>query len=498
MDPTTLVTFLFRAPPRVRAVELLGSWDNFTQPYVMHHDRRRGVGTWSGCFKFTNIIFDGDHPYWTKPRSGGLKQGGTYWFYYRLDYDIDAYDDSREWTTGCPLLPGQPVNVIDVPIEVVRPPSRCQSARFASENVEGTLASLKSMPRYAVAQTLDPQDKFAPLEPPKASQVHGRCISDVALNGRLEGQPPSIAETPVSSCQRDKPAGAHDRSALHSARSRHADVGAPAVQPPEAGGPDPAHAREDGSPCAAPSTFEGFDFDLTSTMASPDAPALNAIKEDDESVRDRRGVGTAQRGRSQASSVYSDQEWRSRPASSRTTYGHRDDRSPNGTGDPSQASSHTSHSPLTEHGTCAEDLWSPTFSAATVSSNGGPNTPFRLSDAHSHGAAAAAAVAAAAAQTGGAGAEYALDDVARRLRVLGGGSGSPLIEAVHEDAPAPTNGAYRLPAHDVERVHGLGQLPLLPGHHTKPLAPAFHPDGGAGTVADDIFSELGYLSGSIN
>ena len=114
MDPTTLVTFLFKAPPEVRTVELLGSWDNFTQPYRMHHDRRRGTGFYSGCFKFHNIIFDGDGARWTRPRTGGLKQGRVYWYYYRTNDMDETYDDSREWTSTCPLLPGQRLNVIYV------------------------------------------------------------------------------------------------------------------------------------------------------------------------------------------------------------------------------------------------------------------------------------------------------------------------------------------------------------------------------------------------
>lgn len=75
MDPTTLVTFLFRAPTEARTVELLGSWDCFTQPYRMHNDRRRGI--WSGIFKFENISFDGNGVQWTKPRSGGKQNGKT-------------------------------------------------------------------------------------------------------------------------------------------------------------------------------------------------------------------------------------------------------------------------------------------------------------------------------------------------------------------------------------------------------------------------------------
>lgn len=197
MDPTTLVTFLFKAPPEARTVELLGSWDNFTHPYLMEHDRRRGTGFWSGCFKFENIIWDGDSPGWNKPRTGGLKQGGTYWYYYRLNDEVEAYDDSKVYTTTCPLLPGQPMNVIEVPVEVHEAPPR---ARSVSMDVAVTIGNLPN------THTLDPDDKFNPLDPPPISKVHERCLSDFALNGRLEGKAqalrsmesiPSPPESPV-------------------------------------------------------------------------------------------------------------------------------------------------------------------------------------------------------------------------------------------------------------------------------------------------------------
>lgn len=182
MDPTTLLTFLFRAPPEAHTVELFGSWDNFQQPYPMHHDRRRGKGFWSGCFTFSNIIFDGDGVHWSKPRTGGLKQGGTYWYFYRLNDDAEAYDDTQFYTNSCPLLPGQRLNMIEVPIEVADIPSRCVSAGGDSA---------EDLARVASVQTLDPADKFAPLAPPPWSKIHGRCHSDLALSGRLENRPHS-------------------------------------------------------------------------------------------------------------------------------------------------------------------------------------------------------------------------------------------------------------------------------------------------------------------
>jgi hypothetical protein len=217
MDPTTLVAFLFKAPPEARTVELLGSWDNFTHAYRMEHDRRRGTGFWSGCFKFENIIFDGDSSNWNKPRTGGLKQGGTYWYYYRLNDDDEAYDDSKPYTTTCPLLPGQPVNVIEVPVEVQDAPPR---ARSASMDVAVTVGHLPN------TQTLNPRDKFNPLNPPPISKVHGRCLSDYALGGRLESQAQAFRS--VESIPSPPQSSAHESS-------RYEDDGSipPTDQPPQ-------------------------------------------------------------------------------------------------------------------------------------------------------------------------------------------------------------------------------------------------------------------------
>lgn len=70
-----------RAPPSTRSVSLYGSWDNFSAPYPMQRDARTGPEHWSGCHSFSNIICDGDLQSTLVPREGGLKMGGTYWYY---------------------------------------------------------------------------------------------------------------------------------------------------------------------------------------------------------------------------------------------------------------------------------------------------------------------------------------------------------------------------------------------------------------------------------
>ncbi|KAE8149425.1 hypothetical protein BDV25DRAFT_156340 [Aspergillus avenaceus] len=155
MASTTLMTFLLHTNPHVQSVKLLGSWDNFSKPYPMEKDKRVGAGHWRGCHTFTNIICDGTPSNTAASRSGGLKMGGTYWYYYLLDDDVEFYNHAEQVTSHCPLLPGQPVNVLQVP--VILPDAQPSHAR------DGSLGSEK-----AVHRTMNPDDKYMnPRRPPK-------------------------------------------------------------------------------------------------------------------------------------------------------------------------------------------------------------------------------------------------------------------------------------------------------------------------------------------
>ncbi|KAF1942920.1 hypothetical protein EJ02DRAFT_154709 [Clathrospora elynae] len=117
MDNTALHTFLFHCPTALRTVVLLGSWDNFARPYSLELDARGGRNLWKGCFTFSDIICDGDLNRLSPKRDGLLKMGGTYWYYYKVDEDEECHNPSEESTTFCPLLPGQRLNVLDIPRE---------------------------------------------------------------------------------------------------------------------------------------------------------------------------------------------------------------------------------------------------------------------------------------------------------------------------------------------------------------------------------------------
>ncbi|KAH7406914.1 hypothetical protein DE146DRAFT_409290 [Phaeosphaeria sp. MPI-PUGE-AT-0046c] len=116
MDNTTLHTFLYHCPAALRSLVLFGSWDNFSRPYSLEPDARRGRDYWRGCFTFSDIICDGN-PDDLVRRDGPLKMGGTYWYYYKIDDDDETHNSSEPSTTFCPLLPGQRLNVLEVPSE---------------------------------------------------------------------------------------------------------------------------------------------------------------------------------------------------------------------------------------------------------------------------------------------------------------------------------------------------------------------------------------------
>ena len=511
MDPTTLVTFLFKAPPEVRTVELLGSWDNFRQPYLMHHDRRRGTGSWSGCFKFSNIIFDGDQPYWTKPRTGGLKQGGTYWFFYRLNDEAEAYDDNQPFTSDCPLLPGQTVNVIEVPTELLEPPSRCRSA---SLDVAGTLASLSSM------HTLDPGHKYLALDPPPVSKVHGRCISDMALNGRLENTAHSVRSSqrvsPPTSSHLEHPGPAMDcnyaptrcYAASRSTYSRRSWGSA---------APSCAHSSViDAYGIESP----GFDFDNQSDPFALDAPVSRPVTtaadyQDGLSFFDFQAYGSISDAgledreerctSSQAlrTSQYSAMTHDSRPTTSHSSLHWRPRlfSFPNSTQDHGEAESTSpsefsprqsteDHSPGSD--AHAFDICSPTFSADTLSS-GGLNTPFRLSMGYSR---------TATARTGDEQIDDSIESVAERLRDLDSGSGEDVSRSMEKNEVMFSGYALPHPA-GAESVHSLSKISSS-GYSGRdkelpPLPSMMEVDQShqGSSFADAIFSELGYLGGSI-
>lgn len=117
----------------------------------MERDKRRGRGVWTGCHTFEDIMCDGDEEGIHEKRAGGLKMGGTYWYFYRVDDEGEIYDDTQDTTTACPLMPGQTLNVMDVP---------CDVDLMRGHHRSPSLISLLN-----VVKTLNPKDRYTNPKP---------------------------------------------------------------------------------------------------------------------------------------------------------------------------------------------------------------------------------------------------------------------------------------------------------------------------------------------
>ncbi|KAI4176538.1 MAG: hypothetical protein LQ348_005976 [Seirophora lacunosa] len=105
--------------------------------------------------------------------------GGTYWYFvrieeavsvkdYRLDGDSEQHDSDEPSTTTCPLLPGQQVNVLDVPTqqqdEEHRPCTLLESSVFTMDP-KAKYSPLKPPVRQDAIQQLNPSDRTAAVAP---------------------------------------------------------------------------------------------------------------------------------------------------------------------------------------------------------------------------------------------------------------------------------------------------------------------------------------------
>ncbi|MBE7182569.1 MAG: hypothetical protein INR71_15415, partial [Terriglobus roseus] len=114
-------------------------------------DTRRGGDQWTGCYRFDDITFDGDTSATAQSRRGGLKMGGTYWYYYSIDGGLaESHNPAEPHTNSCPMLPGQCVNVLEVPYEDTSASSRRQSGSSS----------------VVAVQTLNPADRYVNPRPP--------------------------------------------------------------------------------------------------------------------------------------------------------------------------------------------------------------------------------------------------------------------------------------------------------------------------------------------
>ncbi|KAL5115686.1 hypothetical protein ACEQ8H_006398 [Pleosporales sp. CAS-2024a] len=242
MDNTTLHTFLFHCPVALRSLVLLGSWDNFSKSYPLELDQRRGRNYWRGCFTFSDIICDGDLEEHPQKRDGPLKMGGTYWYYYKVDADDECHNPSEPSTTFCPLLPGQRLNVLEVPSEGHSWTNSAPSDGFTRNPDDRYLNPVPPVPPPKLSPHLGPPSPnlySLPLPSPWAPMSatyppsDGFLCPDVARHARSASASPHIPSAPLFpdfKCFKDKLASKRAASRPpSSSKPRELDISQPVL-----------------------------------------------------------------------------------------------------------------------------------------------------------------------------------------------------------------------------------------------------------------------------
>lgn len=124
--------------------------------------------------------------------------GGTYWYFYRMDDDIEFHNSAEPSTTQCPLLPGQIVNVLDMP--ALLSGNRSRNPSISSTSSE--------------KRTMNPSDKFMNPRPAPAKPELPRLQTSPTLVGSKktssESAPSSIL--PSRSASKSNPPSQPDSS----------------------------------------------------------------------------------------------------------------------------------------------------------------------------------------------------------------------------------------------------------------------------------------------
>ena len=124
--------------------------------------------------------------------------GGTYWYYYKLDDDIEFYNSAEPTTTQCPLLPGQLVNVLQVPYALSG--NRSRNASVSSTNSE--------------LRTMEPADKYMNPRPVPRPKLYRLQTSPMATTTPLASTSTSAIVRPALSAGLGKSSGPSSASTL--------------------------------------------------------------------------------------------------------------------------------------------------------------------------------------------------------------------------------------------------------------------------------------------
>lgn len=88
---------------------------------------------------------------------------------YQLDGDVEYHNPAEPSTTSCPLLPGQPVNVLDVPMQIGDEDSRARSGSTSAVT--------------AATCTMNPEDKYLNPRPAPIPTLPRLTTSQTSLHG---------------------------------------------------------------------------------------------------------------------------------------------------------------------------------------------------------------------------------------------------------------------------------------------------------------------------
>ncbi|KYK60405.1 GTP-binding protein EsdC [Drechmeria coniospora] len=117
------LSFSLRVSSTVKAVHLLGSWDNYVGQLPLSKDRKASKsGSWKGTFRFQNST---------------LSAGQRYWYYYIIDGYHVAHDPSIKSTTE--PTTGRELNILDVPSD--RHHTSSSSSRKSSSSSSSSKSS---------------------------------------------------------------------------------------------------------------------------------------------------------------------------------------------------------------------------------------------------------------------------------------------------------------------------------------------------------------------
>ncbi|KAK8089241.1 GTP-binding protein EsdC [Apiospora hydei] len=131
---TVQLSFSLRVSSGVKAVHLLGSWDNYVGQLPLSKDKSSSKsGSWKGTFRF----------------QGNLEAGQRYWYYYIIDGYHVSHNPSEKSTVE--PTTGRELNILDVPKDKSHKSSSSKSHSSSS-------SSSKSSSRHSSSSSSSSKD----------------------------------------------------------------------------------------------------------------------------------------------------------------------------------------------------------------------------------------------------------------------------------------------------------------------------------------------------